>query len=139
MLNGFHSQERALVMSYSGYPDYLMPQLEKCLQHQPDLPVFLLHDGQRAPAMMAESVRRLVADRQVVDMGLSLNAPAEIKRLKKVRMPRRVAVPLDFLPYLMLTNGIAAAMLHQMTLSELVGQSAAMPDTGSPDVLASFG
>lgn len=45
VLNGFHAQQRTLVLSLSGYPTYLLPMAKRCLHDNPQLPVYLLHDA----------------------------------------------------------------------------------------------
>lgn len=64
VLNDFHAQERTLVLSVSGYPDYLVPIARELIEQNANLPVCLLHDS---------TARGLLMNSHLV--GSSLNTP----------------------------------------------------------------
>ena len=125
VLNNFHAQERAVVISQKGYPEYLGEHVTRMLSDNPDLKVYLLHDATRVgqdlyPAIVQGRHRLsgLLAGHAIVDLGLS---DADVNRIKTLRLFRKArgGVPVDYVPYGMLCTGMGAAMLQGIALSSL--------------------
>jgi hypothetical protein len=123
--NGLHAQERALILSETGYPSYLVPIAARCLQEQPQLPVYLLHDATPHGIAMAERLRASsllpLADHAVHDLGIFPDDVRQIRRLRILK-PRRsgYALPVDMLPVAMLTAGVTQAMATNLLFSDML-------------------
>lgn len=136
--NGLHAQERMLVLSESGYPDYLIPIAQRCLHDNPEVPVYLLHDAARGGPTMRRRLQ--VADvlplegHPLLDLGLF---PDDVKRMPnlKVLQPhkRDFAVPVDVLLYATIGAGIAQAMAQNLAFSELLHPSGWVTSVGGVD------
>lgn len=121
--NNKHAEQRMLVVSESGYPDYLLPQARRLLVESPDLSVFLLHDATTDGMRMEERLRRSeilpLAGRNVIDLGLS---PDDFRKLKRTanydRKNSERALPADALPLAFLATGLAASFASNISLGE---------------------
>lgn len=126
--NNFHSAQRVLVISESGYPNYLLPVVQELLRERSDLPVFLLHDATDAGAQMLSRLRsdeRFPLDQHpVIDLGLFKNDTSRIKKLSKVNEAYPRGTPLDTLPNLMLFAGLEVAFNDQVPLGALLERNA---------------
>ena len=101
--NGFHAEQRALVIAESGYPEYLLPVAEKVLRENTDLPVFLLHDAGSVGEAMEGRLKSPgfvlpIAGHPLIDLGLSR---ADARKLPQLRAVRRGSlgevVPIDMI------------------------------------------
>lgn len=127
VMNGVHAEQRMLVVSETGYPDYLMPVARRLLEEQPDLPVFLLHDATVHGVAMAERMR--VSDvlplegRTVTDLGMF---PTDFQMLNRTKRfdPDNThrALPVDAMMLPFMTMGLGAAMTEGMTLGAMIEQ-----------------
>jgi len=125
--NGVHAEQRMLVLSESGYPDYLLPITQRMLTEQPDLPVFLLHDATTHGAAMEERV--LASDllphdgHPVTDLGMF---PTDFQKLKRTKHydpdNRDRTLPVDAMMLPFLTMGLGAAMTQGMTFGSMIAQ-----------------
>lgn len=105
VLNGWHSENRALVVSMSGYPDYITERVSELLDESPDLPVFVLHDstfqGVDSAEWLQESDVFDLADRQLIDMGLTPSMANRMNCIKRLsgKLRNSGEVPVDYIPY----------------------------------------
>ncbi|MFC1736882.1 hypothetical protein ACFL1X_12255 [Candidatus Hydrogenedentota bacterium] len=140
VLNEFHAQQRTVVVSEMGYPDYLLPVARKMLEERPDLPVFLLHDSTRKGEDMLKRVMvsnslyaAYLGGRMPLDLGLH---PEDVKQIGAFRAlkPRRTEyrMPVDCLPYQTLAAGLEGAMAEGVSLGELLRRSRNSDDGGDP-------
>ena len=136
--NGLHAQERMLVLSESGYPDYLIPLAQRCLRDNPEVPVYLLHDAARHGPTMSRRIQ--VADflplegHPVLDLGLFPNDVKRMPNLKALQLHKReFAVPVDVLLYATLGAGIAQAMAQNLAFGELLHPSGWVTSFGGVD------
>ena len=114
VLNGFHTQERALVISLNGYPDYLLERARQVLAGAPHVPVYYLHDAEE-PAKTSYKMKKagaLVGRTEVIDLGLSAEDARKLKPLKKLPASEwEGRIPVDVFLYtglyMVLTNAIA--------------------------------
>ncbi|MFC1849328.1 hypothetical protein ACFL27_03880 [candidate division CSSED10-310 bacterium] len=125
--NGFHAEQRALIVSMTGYPTYLKPHIKKVLQESPDLPVFLLHDSTSSGQNMIKSIKRAdssLKDHPIIDVGLF---PADVKLLKTLHCVRpdrtSFGVPVDYIRYETLARALADAMNKKVTFHNLITRS----------------
>ena len=128
VLNGFHAEQRALVMAESGYPHYLLPMANEALQRNPRLPVFLLHDSTRQGVGMAKRVQDsecfALAQHPVTDLGLLRSDVEKLKRLWAIRPERQdYEIPVDSIPLRKLSVGLAGAMAAGAGLGVIIDQA----------------
>ena len=139
--NNFHVESRVLVVSEQGYPNYLAPLAWKLIAQRPDLIVYLLHDSTPQGVQMRERVLARegdkLRDRAIVDLGISPEIVARLKRLKHVG-PKRLnyAIPVDYLKYGALALGLSQAIAKNMDLSATIQKS---PDYDHSDVPSGTG
>jgi hypothetical protein len=127
VLNGFHADERTLILSETGYPAYLLPIARQCLQENPNLPVYLLHDASQRGIRMDRRVRAAallpLEGHPVRDLGLF---PDDIKRMRGLGAlqphMQNVGLPVDVLLFTVLGAGIAQAMAQNVVLRDLLLQ-----------------
>ncbi|MEQ8767452.1 MAG: hypothetical protein RL885_26320 [Planctomycetota bacterium] len=136
VLNGFHAEQRALVISESGYPHYLLPHLQRMLRERPDLPVFLLHDpspdGQDLRRRVEASKELSLGDHPITDLGLT---PKDVRRMPNLRKSHRgldaAAIPLDGILFSTLVGGVGAALISDIAIADLLDPRRAQDDGSS--------
>ena len=128
--NGVHLKERALILSESGYPDYLLGPARRLLEDNPRLPVYLLHDATKSGRDMEARVRRspefAVADHPLTDLGLFEDDARGLRLPRYLRKTKNLE--LDCLTLPALTTLVAIGFAEQIPLA-LVAQQ--VPPTGS--------
>ena len=125
VLNNLHADQKALVISESGYPQYLLPRLEKLMDESPSLPVFLLHDstqhGQDMENRLVWGNKFWLNGHPIVDLGLF---PKDVQRMSRVKAfqpeKNQHQIPLDYLLYGTLLGGLAVALPQQTALGALM-------------------
>ena len=133
--NGLHAEHRALVLSESGYPEYLLPTARRLLEERSDLPIVALHgstaNGVAMVSRLAHSTIFPLQGRQIFDAGLSPMQVPGIRALDPVA-PKTMqnAVPVDYLPYGSLAAGVGGALATGLLLSTAIAQAA---DAHDPD------
>lgn len=128
VLNEFHAQERALVLSQNGYPAYLLPIARRCLQDNPQLPVYLLHDATPRGRWMASRLQNSellpLQGHPILDLGIT---PDDVKRMRAQRplQPRRsqYAIPIDYVLFATLSAWVAQGMMENLAFADLLLQS----------------
>ncbi len=129
VLNGWHAQEKALVMSEDGYPSFLASQAQRLLAQDPKLPIFLLHDPtpQGVGMLTRLTYGNLfpIEDHPVTDLGLSLDNLSKVPFLKLHDEHKGHGVALDLLPYGMLAAALGNACQGEMAFVDLLGPSKA--------------
>lgn len=128
VLNNVHAEQAMLVLSASGYPDYLLGHARRVLEEQPDLPVHLLHDADVTGDEMRKRLSKLdlpLEGREVVDLGFSADDFRRLKRARNIdRKNRKRALPVDVLALPFLSTGLAACFANEMTMSALLEEHA---------------
>jgi len=125
VLNAFHSQEKTLVISQNGYPEYLGPRLHEILEKSPDIPVYYLHDaapGESPPAGLRKA-SELAGGREVVDLGLS---EADVKKIPGLKAPSSGVWPGRIPVDAMLFAGLAGLLAASLMEGAAIGQVLAM-------------
>jgi hypothetical protein len=136
--NGLHAQERVLILSEGGYPAYLLPVAERCLQDNPQLPVYLLHDATRQGATMATrlqiSTLLPLAGHPLLDLGLFSHDVKRLHRLRALKPQRRdFALPVDCLPMAVLGAGVTQAMAANLAFSDILLHTHRRDPSGGAD------
>jgi hypothetical protein len=122
VLNGFHTENRMLVVSECGYPEYIVPHANRILREQPDVRVYALHDSTREGMQMA--TRLVDSDvfqlqrHKITDLGLNSDDVNQMPRLKKFEASGGVEV--DHLKWSKLSNGTAAAIVGGIALVDVM-------------------
>lgn len=135
VMNGQHAAHRILVVSECGYPEYIVPHVNRILDEQPSVPVFALHDASPSGATMVSRLKNSsvlnLFDHQITDLGMH---SADLKRMPKLRQfESNGEVAIDHLAWGRLSSGLGVAMVGGMTLVDVIGQD---PETSS---MMSFG
>lgn len=128
VLNEFHAQERTLVLSQNGYPSYLIPIAERCLQENPELPVYLLHDatprGRSMASRLQNGEKLPLQGHPILDLGIM---PDDVKRMRGQRalQPRRsqYATPIDYVVFASLSAMVVQGMVENLAFADLLLQS----------------
>lgn len=137
--NGVHAEQRMLVLSETGYPEYLLPVARRLLDEQPSLSVFLLHDATTHGAAMEERVLASgllpLGSHQITDLGMF---PMDFQKLKRTKRfdpdNSHRALPVDAMMLPFMTMGIGAAMAEGVPLGTMIQQQQERgTDGGSSD------
>jgi hypothetical protein len=128
VLNNVHAEQRMLVISETGYPQYLLPHAKRVLEERDDLPVFLLHDADARGTTMRSRIASLnlpIKDENVIDLGMSAD---DFKQLKRTRSfdakNHQRELPVDALATSFLMTGLGACFATQATMSALLNEHA---------------
>lgn len=120
--NGQHAEQRMLVVSLSGYPDYIQPHVNRLLNERDDLPVFLLHDADAAGVQMEQQVRNswlALGNHPVIDMGFF---PEDFQKLKRTQnfenQKSERSLPADALMFGALVTGMGACFATRATFAQ---------------------
>lgn len=123
--NQFHTEQKALVVSETGYPAYLTRVVDRLLAETPDLPVALLHDStpdgiQMKDRLLSAAPYRLT-EASLLDVGLFPRDVARMPRLKGLGSRQDPnGVPVDYLRYQFLSTALAAALGQWVPLAPLL-------------------
>ncbi len=125
--NGFHAEERTLVLSQSGYPSYVARHAKRLLDENPDLPVFLLHDatpdGEHMLASLTLRGDMPITGHPIVDLGLFCEGVAKLRRLRYLKLNIvGYEIPVDMLMYKFLAAGLGTALAEGITLADAAEQ-----------------
>jgi hypothetical protein len=141
--NGFHVEQRALIVAETGYPQYLVPLAVKALTDNPQLPVFCLHDatdeGVEMAARLGQSSMLAADQHPQIDLGLFPQDVPRIPKLKALK-PQKVnhQLAVDVIPYAALSAVLTQALTEQVSLGHLLTISSQRGD-GDADAIISFG
>lgn len=139
VLNHLHAEQRMLVVSENGYPQYLRPRVQKLLADSPKLPVFLFHDADHRGTGLAARVGNLpwlpIQERPVIDLGFFPQDLKKLKKLKNFSSSQRQSLPADSLPVTSLALGLSACFLTSSTFADELRREA----TNAASSESSFG
>lgn len=131
VLNGFHTQEKALIISQHGYPEYLQPRLDQILTENPETPVYFLHatpEGE-GKAYGLRRAQALVGGKDVIDLGLFQQDVKRIKSLRRLPASEfKGRIPADTMIYVGLSGILAASFAEQAAFAQVM---AAADTTGA--------
>ncbi|MCR9251821.1 MAG: hypothetical protein NXI20_15450 [bacterium] len=121
VLNDLHTDLKALVVSKTGYPYYLQDETKRILSHNPETPVFMLHNAMGWETMEEEiRTNYNILDREIIDLGLFTHNFQHIKRLKQFS-------DLDNKPFDVFNNNeilslLTVSLQGRIPISESAGQ-----------------
>ena len=123
--NGVHTSQRALLLSGSGYPDYIREHARTALRENPELPVFFLHDATPEGAAWFNTCSASDflpwESHPKIDLGLHPQDVENLKRLRPLRPEKqRFALPVDAVPFGILALGLGSAFEQQLPLGALI-------------------
>lgn len=125
VLNDLHIANRCIVISVTGYPDYMTERARAIMTERPDTPVFVLHDstpeGMETRMKLRKSELLPLDQTRVVDLGL---IPGDVKKLKRLRPIRPsktgYGVPVDALLYTNLALAVGMGMDQMIPIGMLM-------------------
>jgi hypothetical protein len=130
--NGFHAENRALVVSEEGYPPYIMQHVRRLADERPDLPIFLLHDATAAGVNMKKRISRNPAFSGLAQRAVDLGAfPSDFEKLglPALRGNRDGwSLPVDTLNAVALGGLVGAAFIDGGELAHVIAQKKAQED-----------
>ena len=101
VMNELHTELRVLVVSATGYPDYIADRANQILTEQEDVPVYTLHDASRKNDDFAERLTNnpnfRLQGKTIIDLGFQTDDVKNIKGLKRFRHGR--TLPVDAIPW----------------------------------------
>lgn len=142
--NNQHAEQRMLVIAESGYPDYLVGQLQQVMASRPDLPIYLLHDADAKGTPMRDRIAKLewleLEDHPVIDLGYFPDDYKQLKRAEPMRRGYRTdAMPADAMMLGAITMGLGACFANQCPLNDEIARHATGGDGSGGDSTISFG
>jgi hypothetical protein len=141
--NNFHTEQKMLVISANGYPQYILPRLKKILTGNPAIKIYALHDT------MTESEGQTFISRirdifecdkhEIIDLGLyQKNVELIFKALKSKPENSNEDIPLDFIPFPLLSTLLVLSMKNNAVFAYIL-EEAARGTYAGPDSTGSFG
>ena len=125
VLNNQHTEQRMLVLSESGYPNYLVAKVQELLADRPELPIFLLHDATREGMQMAERMKTRaswldLSQSSFVDLGFT---PEDFKMMERARNYDsgrwKRELPMDAIVLAAMATNLSFCFDHNMSMHEL--------------------
>jgi hypothetical protein len=121
VFNNLHAQERMLVVSLNGYPDYLIARAAKLLEECPDLPVFLLHDSTEKGRGRADACNLPLGDHPVINLGISRNDVEKLDFLNSLHPEKmNYELPVDSIPQAKLAALLTDAMVKGVPFAHVL-------------------
>jgi hypothetical protein len=125
--NGFHAQERTVVISSEGYPGYLMPHIKRLFETNLSLKVFVMHDtmDDRESRQFIEQVkyRFPLKGREIIDMGLfPENHNLILKGIKAKPEDAAAKLTVDSIPYPFLSKVLALSLVQAVPFMYILEQ-----------------
>ncbi len=120
ILNGFHRQQKALILSVDGYPAFVHELAEKFLDKHPKLPVFLLHDATNAGMAMHRDVS-IPDSHPIVNLGVAPRHLEKMESLKPLMLKRQDhRAPIDCIPWSALSELCASAIDSKISFDKIL-------------------
>ncbi|MEM0967290.1 MAG: hypothetical protein AAGJ81_14180 [Verrucomicrobiota bacterium] len=125
VMNSFHAEGSALVVSSSGYPGYIAHQAERLVIENPEIPVLFLHDAnwsfERMKSESTDSMPFLAGATQMVDVGIGPETLLMLPGIKKA-VSREVAAvaSVDMIPYMALVYGVNLSAEQGLPLETII-------------------
>lgn len=121
VLNDFSKHSKSLVVSQSGYPNYVIPIAKELLRKRKSMKVYLLHDSNEGRIAM----KRNLADSSILptgghamfNLGLEPEQVVYMKHLKPIQPARtKYSIPLDSIPYPVLETALSYSIRRGVPL-----------------------
>lgn len=119
VLNHFHTANSAIVVSETGYPEYLSKDLDELIQRNPDLKVSLIHDAGEEGEQMVERIQRSwpVDSKLMIDMGINYEMLDQFGVNKQVIKSFGKRFPLHAIPFPILSSLLSKSLVEASTLA----------------------
>jgi hypothetical protein len=138
VLNNFHIEQRALIISANSYPDYLIHQAKEIIKENSRIPVYLLHDssarGDKMIASLYNDKLFSMAGKKIIDLGLE---PDDMKRMKPMKPLSNIWKEqqnmVEYIPYVFLSQLISESFTQIDSFSNvlpIITDSGGMGDFG---------
>lgn len=122
VMNHLHSNQHCVIVSHSGYPAHLQPQVRRMLEERDDLPVFLLHDATVPTVDLSRNLDQCdwlpLRQHPVIDLGFTVDDYSKISLFRRLKRAERAALPADSLPPAMLLAALASGFANGKPFSE---------------------
>lgn len=137
VLNNQHTEQRMLVVSESGYPQYLAAKVNELLRARPDLRVYLLHDA--TPSGLSMHARLTAPGgwlelngREVIDLGFTPTDFTTLRRTKDFDSHRKDReLPVDAILLTPLIANLGYCFVHGIPMYNLFEERRRVEHTGS--------
>ncbi|MFT5443121.1 MAG: hypothetical protein ACI8W3_002167 [Myxococcota bacterium] len=115
MQNGFAKRNRAVVISQTGYPNFVTPAVQELLARRKSISIYLLHDSTDDRLMMKRNIADLelipTTGHRVFNLGIEPEQVIYMKQLAPISPGRSgYRIPIDSIPYTVLD----AALSHSI-------------------------
>ncbi len=121
ILNGFHRQEKALILSVDGYPAFIHDLAGKFLDKHPKLPVFLLHDATKDGMIMHRDVS-IPDSHPIVNLGAAPRHLEQVESLKPLMLKRQeFQAPVDCISWPTLSALCTSAIGSRTSFDKKLG------------------
>ncbi len=122
VLNDYLSDWKSVIIAQSGYPNYLIDNVQKIIDNNPTIKVYYLHDATTGTNYMKEKVRqflRMPASLEELDMGVNVDDSRKMDIFKR-RGQEEGGIRLDFIPPARLAQTMGLALVGGLLLSEVL-------------------
>lgn len=141
VMNQFHSQHGVVIIAESGYPHYLTEQVNKIIESNSQLQVYLLHN---ASAKQTSMTARLttpqskfnISHHQIIDLGLNESQLQRLNIRPSILKQYKGSFPVHALPYPKLSQILAHALISGTSLEVAM---AVMTTESSSEISGDFG
>ena len=121
VLNDFAKHSRSLIISQSGYPNYVIPIAKELLAKRKALTVYLLHDSTQNRIAMKRNVAEFTllptAGHPMFNLGLEPAQVVYMKHLSPIQPARtKYGIPLDSIPYAVLETALMYSITRGVPL-----------------------
>ncbi len=125
VLNDFHSEQRCIVLSETGYPNYICQRAKKILTDNKDISVYYLHDSTVEGINSFDDLKKSVLLgkqlKNLMDIGLSPKDINDIPLIKTaVKIKKEKGVPANIIPYTTLAELTGLAMENKTTITDVL-------------------
>lgn len=121
VLNDFPKRVRALIVSQSGYPNYVIPVVKEMLEKRKSLAIYLLHDSTENRLMMKRKLSNSqllpINGHRMFNLGIDPEQVTFMKRLTPIQPSQSsYRIPLDSIPYPILDAALTHSILQGVPL-----------------------
>lgn len=130
--NKIHHDLKSIVISQSGYPQYLAEPIAAMYKKHPNIKVYMLHDSHTNTTTMRKKIKVWLGtdEVEIIDLGMDAGAKENIRVFKKYKNEETVHV--DYLRSTTLTetlsNAIITGVAMDMAYQSIYGQSRGIID-----------
>jgi hypothetical protein len=121
VLNDFPKHSKSLIVSQSGYPNYVIPIAKELLMKRKSLTVYLLHDSTQSRIAMKRSLADFAliptGGHRMFNLGLEPEQVVYMRHLNPIQPARtKYGIPLDSIPYAILETALIYSITRGVPL-----------------------